>query len=101
MRDVKKLQQDIKNDPIIKDPMANRGCLLVCTFGNFLASVLLAAHTVSNLDLNHEQIFDNESYESGETNRQQKRFLLRILYQGLRYRILAKFAFSRLIYMTI
>ena len=37
---VKKLQQDIENDPIIKDQMANLGCLLVCTFGNFLAAFL-------------------------------------------------------------
>ena len=40
IRDAKKLQQDIENDPIIKDQMANLGCLLVCTFGNFLAPVL-------------------------------------------------------------
>ena len=40
IRDVKKLQQDIENDPIIKDQMANMGCLLVCTLGNFLAPVL-------------------------------------------------------------
>ena len=36
IRDVKKLQQDTENDPIIKDQMANLGCLLVCTFDNFL-----------------------------------------------------------------
>ena len=53
-KDVKKLQQDIENDPIIKDQMASLGCLLMCTFGNFLAPVLVAAHTVNNLDLNHE-----------------------------------------------
>ena len=54
IRDVKKLQQDIEDDPIIKDQMANLGCLLVCTFGNFIASFLVAAHTVNNLDLSHE-----------------------------------------------
>ena len=27
IRDVKRLQQDIENDPIIKDQMANLGCL--------------------------------------------------------------------------
>ena len=42
IRDIKKLQQDIENDPIIKDLMANVDCLLVCTFGNFLAPVLVA-----------------------------------------------------------
>ena len=57
-RDVKKLQQDIENDPIIKDLMANLGCLLVCTFGNFLAPILIAAHTANNVD------FGDEGYES-------------------------------------
>ena len=64
IRNVKKLQQDIENDPIIKDQMTNLGCLLVRTFGNFLALVLVAAHTVNNLDLSHEQSFANEGYES-------------------------------------
>ena len=52
IRDVKKLQQDIENDPIIKDQMANLGCLLECTFGNFLAPILVAAHTANNLAMN-------------------------------------------------
>ena len=59
-----KLQWDIENDPIIKDQMANLGCLLVCSFGNFLVSVLVAAHTVNNLDLGDEQDLENEGYES-------------------------------------
>ena len=62
IRDVKKLQQDIENDPIIKDQMANLGCLLVCTFGNFLAPVLVAVHTVNNLDLDDE--LENQGYKS-------------------------------------
>ena len=62
IRDVKKLQQDIENDPIIKDQMANLGCLLVLTFGNFLVPVLVAVHKVNNLDLGNE--FENEDYES-------------------------------------
>ena len=33
---------------MIRDQMANLGCLLVCTFGNFLGPALVAAHTVSN-----------------------------------------------------
>ena len=49
-------------NPIIKDQMANLGCLLVCTFGNFLAPILVAAHTVNNLDLGEE--LKNEGYES-------------------------------------
>ena len=64
IKDVKKSQQDIENDPIIKDQMTNLGCLLVCTFGNFLAPVLVAAHTVNNLDLDNEQGYENEGYES-------------------------------------
>ena len=62
IRDVKKLQQDIENDPIIKDQIANLGCLLVCTFGNFLAPALVAAHTVNNLDFGNN--FEDGGYES-------------------------------------
>ena len=62
IRDVHKLQQDIEVDPIIKDQMANLGCLLVCTFGNFLAPVLVAAHTVNNVDFGDEP--EDEGYES-------------------------------------
>lgn len=29
IRDVKKVQDDIENDPIIRDQMANLGCILV------------------------------------------------------------------------
>ena len=60
IRNVKKLEEDIQNDPITKDQMANLGCLLVCTFGNFLAPVLVVVHTVNNLDLGDE----NQGYES-------------------------------------
>ena len=56
IRDGKKLQQDIENDPIIKDQLV----VLVCTFGNFLAPVLVAAHTVSDLDLDDEQGYEND-----------------------------------------
>ena len=54
IRDVKKLKQGTENDPIIKDQMADLGCLLVCTFGNLLAPILVAAHTANNLDLGDE-----------------------------------------------
>ena len=64
IRNVKKLQQDIDNDPIIKYQMTNLSCLLVCTFDNFLAPVLVAAHTVNNLDLGDEQGLESEGYES-------------------------------------
>ena len=61
IRDVDKLQEDTESDRIIKDQMANLGCLLVCTFGNFLAPVLVAADIVNKLDLDHE--LENEDYE--------------------------------------
>ena len=64
IKDGKKLQQDIKNDPIIRDQMTNLSFLLVCTFGNFLGPVLVAAHTVNNLDLGSEERFEDEGYES-------------------------------------
>ena len=64
IRDVKKLRQDIENDPIIKVQMASLGCLLVCTFGSLLAPVLVLAHTINNLDLGDEQGHENEGCES-------------------------------------
>ena len=64
IRDVKKLQQDIENDPIMKGQMASLGCLLVCTFRNLLAPILVAAHTVSNSDFGDEQGHEKEGYES-------------------------------------
>ena len=64
IRVLKKLQQDIENDPIIKDHMANLGCLLACTFCNFLASILVAAHKMNNLDIGNEQGLENEGYKS-------------------------------------
>ena len=54
MRDVKKLQQDFENDLITRDQMANIGCLLVCTFANVLAPVLVAAYTVNNSHTGHK-----------------------------------------------
>ena len=44
--------------------MANLGCLLVCTFGNFLVPVLVTEHTVNNLALVDEQGPENEGCES-------------------------------------
>lgn len=62
--DVKTLQQNIENDPIIKDQMSNLGCLLVCTFDYFLVRVSVAAHIVNTLGLRHEQSVENKGYES-------------------------------------
>ena len=50
--------------------MVKLGCLLVCTFGNFLASALVAAHIVNNLDPGHAESFKYECLESDEIGRQ-------------------------------
>ena len=52
---------DIENDPIIKDQMTNLSCLFVCTFGDYLAPVLIAAQAANNLDLGYEP--EEEDYE--------------------------------------
>ena len=62
IKDLKKLRQDIEDDPIIKDQMVCLGYLFVCTVGNFLAPVLIAAHTANNLDLGDK--LENEGYEN-------------------------------------
>ena len=54
IKDVKKLCQDIEDDPIIKDQMAHIGCLFVCTFGKYLAPVLITAHTAHNVGFGDE-----------------------------------------------
>ena len=59
---MKKLQEDTENDPIIRDEMANLDCPLVCTFHNFLESVLVVAYLVNKLDLRLEQSFENKGY---------------------------------------
>ena len=62
IRDVKKLCQDIENDPIIKDQLAGLDCLFVSTFGDWLIPILIAAHAANNLDRGDEP--ENEGYES-------------------------------------
>ena len=47
--------------------MANLGSLFVCTFGNYLATILTAAHTANNLDFGDE--FENKGYESNGTKK--------------------------------
>ena len=42
--------------------MVNLGCLLVYTLGDYLAPVLVGAHTINNLDRGDEP--KNEGYES-------------------------------------
>ena len=62
IKHVKKLRQDIENDPIIKDQMANLSCLFVFMFGDHLATVLIVVHTANNIDFGGEP--ENEFYES-------------------------------------
>ena len=62
IKDVKKLRQGTENDPIIKDQMANLGCLFVCTFGDYLVPVLIAAHTANNVGFGGEP--EDEGYEN-------------------------------------
>ena len=73
IKDVKKLHQDIEDDPITKDQMAVLGCLLLCTFGDYLtpvlASVLITAHTLNNLDPGDESENKNEGYERKKLSR--------------------------------
>ena len=47
---VKRLCNDIENDPIIKDSMSDLGGLMVGTFGRFLAPLLVIAHTLNHSD---------------------------------------------------
>ena len=42
--------------------MAKLGCHIVYTFGDYLVPILVAAHTVENLDRGNE--IENEGYES-------------------------------------
>ena len=62
IRDVKKLRQDIEDNSVIKDQMASLGCLLVYTLGDYLAPILVAVHTVENLDRGDKP--EDKDYES-------------------------------------
>ena len=64
IRDVKKLRQDIEDDPLIKDLMVNLGCFSVYTLGDYLAPVLMGVHILNNLDREDGQNHENEGYES-------------------------------------
>ena len=65
IKDVKKIRQDIENDPIIEGQIANLGCLFVSTFGDYLLPILIASHTANNVDFDSES--GDEDYESGGT----------------------------------
>ena len=62
IRNVKKLQQEIKDDLLIQYQMVNLGCLLVYTLGDYFAPVLIAVHTWNNIDFGDKT--ENEGYES-------------------------------------
>ena len=62
IRDVKKLREDIEDDPVIKDQMASLGCLLVYTFGDYLVNILVAVPKVENIDPGDEP--EDEDYEN-------------------------------------
>ena len=64
IKDIKKLRQDIEDDPIIKDQMADLSCLLVCTHRDYLIPILIAAHTANNLDFGDEPENKDKGYES-------------------------------------
>ena len=65
IKNIKKLRQDIENDPIIKDQMASLGSIFVCTFGDYLIPVLIAAHKTNNAGFSDEQDHENEcSYKA-------------------------------------
>ena len=42
--------EEIDNDPIIKESMADVGALMVGTFGRYLAPLLIAAHTANHAE---------------------------------------------------
>ena len=44
--------------------MAGLGCLFVCTFGDYLIPILIAAHTANNVVSGDEQDHENEDYEN-------------------------------------
>ena len=70
---VEQLKQDIKEDIIIQDQMADLGRFLMATLGPFLAPVLIAAHTLNNVkgvESNNEKgssgDADNKGYKSNK-----------------------------------
>ena len=52
----------------MKDYMANLGCFLVCTFGNFLCACLSGCAYGEQLRSCDEQGLENEGYESDLKN---------------------------------
>ena len=64
IRDVKKLHQDIEDNPLIKDQIVNLGYLLVYTLGDYLVPALVGVHTLNNLDREDGQDHEDEGHEN-------------------------------------
>ena len=62
---IDQLREDIDEDPIIRDSMAEVGALLVETFGRYLAPLLVLAHTVNRSEEFLENIMGNFENERG------------------------------------
>ena len=56
---IDQLREDIDEDPIIRDSMAEVGALLVETFGRYLAPLLVLAHTANRSEGFLENILGN------------------------------------------
>ena len=60
VRSASQVASQVEDSLIIKDQMAGLGCLFLCTFGKFLAPVLIAAHAANNLDFGDEQGYESD-----------------------------------------
>ena len=63
---IEQLRQDIDDDPIIKDSMAEVGALLVSAFGPWLSPLLVVAHTANRCQGLQSSSETLENSESGE-----------------------------------
>ena len=48
--DIAQMRKEIDEDPVIKDCMVDIGAAMVCTFGRFLAPLLVIAHTANHTE---------------------------------------------------
>ena len=82
---IDQLREDIEEDPIIRDSMAEVGALLVEAFGRYLAPLLVLAHTTNQ----------SEGFVKGENVMQPegeytlcKRCIYKALYEHYRKKVL-------------
>ena len=64
---IEQLRQDIDDDPIIKDSMAEVGALLVSAFGPWLAPLLVVAHTANRCQGLQSQSSSETTLENSES----------------------------------